>query len=269
MPTSDRWFTADELAQMSRPTMDRAIAISGAVRRECLAAGIPEDRLRTVMSGVDLDRARGLRDGVRVLPPREALRDAVAAEWCPRKKRRLFLLDVASLTGHKGHIHLLRALPKVLAEYPNAHLLLAGEGELREELASAAKRLGLAEDVSFMGFRDDVPALLSAADVYVTASRLEGLGTSVMDAMAAGLPVVASRAGGHPELVEDGATGRLVEAGDAAAMAAGLLEVLGNQKLRERWGKAGAARAERSFGKASMVEGTLAVYRELGVGGRG
>lgn len=244
-------------------SMDRMIAISEAVRGECLRAGVADERLRVVHDGIDLDHARGLENGKRALPPREAIRDALAAECCPSKKRRLFLLNVASLTDHKDHATLLDAMPAVLTKHPNAHLLLAGDGELREELVSRAKRLGMDDDVSFLGFRDDVPALLSAADVYVSSSHMEGLGTSIMDAMAAGCAVAATRAGGVPELIDDGKDGRLMAAGDASALSTVLLELLGNQRLREHYGRLAAARAERQFGREAMVAGTLAVYRDL------
>ena len=115
--------------------------------------------------------------------------------------------------------------------------------------------------VTFLGARDDVPTLLDAADVYVQPSLSEGLGLAVLEAMAAGLPVIATRTGGLPEVVADNQTGLLVPPGDAPALANALQYLLDNVNRRDKMGKAGRARAVSCFSIARMVSETQEVYR--------
>ncbi len=233
--------------------LDRVICISEAIRTVCRDAGVPEDRLRLVPSGIDLAR---IREG-----PEETA--AVRQEFAPDKKKPLLLLNVASLTDHKGQRYLLEAMPAVLARLPQTQLVIVGTGELEGPLRHQANLLAIDEDVTFAGFREDVPTLLKACDLFVMASHLEGLCTSVMDAMAAGKAVVATAAGGLPELVEDGRTGLVVPVRDPDALAAGLLDLLTDRKKRERFAKAAGEVAAKRFDKERMIDGTLAVYREL------
>ena len=224
-----------------------------------------EDRIRLVRSGIDLDWARGRREGARILPPRGDIRRALADE-CRADKERLFILAVGALTSEKGHRDLIDAMPMAMERFPGAHLLLVGAGKLAAGLAPRAKKRGLTGNVSFLGERADIPALMSAADLFVMPSRREGLGTALMDAMAAGCAVVATRTGGMPELVEDGKTGRLVPPGDPKALARAMAEVLGDPRQRENFGRMASAHASRHFGRETMVDGNLAVYRELYTG---
>jgi glycosyltransferase involved in cell wall biosynthesis len=142
-------------------------------------------------------------------------------------------------------------------------VVVVGEGVLRADLEARARRLDVEGRVIFAGFRHDLDALLPAFTVFCLSSRMEGLGTSVLDAMALGLPVVATAAGGIPEAVEDGVTGRLVPPGDAAALAAALLEVLRDPAAGRRLGEGGRRRFEERFTADRMVESTLAVYAEV------
>ncbi len=234
--------------------MDRVICISAAIKKICVAGGIPEDKLRVVPSGIDLARVQDVKADAKAL--RAGLGEG--------KKRRLIALNVASLTDHKGQKYLLEAIPAVLAKLPQALFVIVGDGELEAELKQQANILALDEDVLvFTGFRDDVPALLQACDLFVISSHLEGLCTSVMDAMAAGKAVVATTAGGLPEVVADGQTGLLVPPRDPEKLAQALLELLIDRKRRERFGRAAAELAARRFGMEKMVEGTLAAYQEL------
>lgn len=121
--------------------------------------------------------------------------------------------------------------------------------------------MGLTASVRLVGERDDVPELLSSSSVFVLSSSSEALPVSVLEAMAAGLPVVATRVGGVPELVVDGETGFLVPPSDAAALAAALQRLLDDPELRARLGAAGRARAEEHFALDSFVEGHLDLYR--------
>ncbi len=111
------------------------------------------------------------------------------------------LLTVAKLTDHKGHRFLLDALPAVIQKVPNVVVALAGDGELRETLQQQAEQLGVASHVRFLGYRDDVPDLIQAADLFVLPSHMEGLCSTLIDVMLAGCPIVTTTAGGIPDLV--------------------------------------------------------------------
>lgn len=233
--------------------MTRVICISEAIKLVCIAGGIPEEKLQVVKSGIDLSRVIDAKADV----------NALRSEFAPEKKKPLLLLNVASLTDHKGQTYLLDAMPTVVARLPQVQLVIVGTGELERELKHKVNILALENDVVFAGFREDVPALLKACDAFVMSSHLEGLCTSVMDAMAAGKAVVATSAGGIPELVEDGKTGQLVPPCEPDALAEKLLAVLLDRKQREHLGRNGAAKATREFSYSLMVEGTLAVYQDI------
>jgi glycosyltransferase involved in cell wall biosynthesis len=171
---------------------------------------------------------------------------------------------VARFAPQKAHGVLLRALSEVGSS--PIRLLLVGDdpfGNGRREAEALARELSLADRAVFAGIRRDVPALLAASDVFVLASLWEGLGLVFLEAMAAGLPVVATRVSAVPEVVVDGETGRLVPPGDPVALARAMQDLAGDPERRVRWGRAGAARVRERFGLERMVEETLAVYREV------
>jgi glycosyltransferase involved in cell wall biosynthesis len=168
------------------------------------------------------------------------------------------ILSVGRLKAPKDFATLVRALALVRAPFAAT---VAGDGPERAELAALARRLGVR--VELAGERDDVPRLLAGADVFVLASRSEGLPLSILEAMAAGLPVVASAVGGVPELVEAGVTGLLVPPGEDAALADALEHLLADAELRRRLGAAGRARAAERFDLPRFHAEHLELYRAL------
>ncbi|HVM69821.1 MAG TPA: glycosyltransferase family 4 protein [Gaiellaceae bacterium] len=169
------------------------------------------------------------------------------------------VVSVGRLKEPKDFSTLVRALAE-LREVPH-RAVVAGDGPDRPALEAERDELGVRVELS--GERDDVPALLAAADVFVLSSRSEGMPMSILEAMAAGLPVVASAVGGVPELVVDGETGLLVPPGDADALAAALRLVLEDADLRRRLGSAGRERAQRAFGLERFRREHLALYERL------
>jgi glycosyltransferase involved in cell wall biosynthesis len=157
----------------------------------------------------------------------------------------------------------LRAAARVAQQLPAARFLLIGDGNERQKLEALARTLGIAGRVIFAGDRRDVPDLLAALDVFVLSSLTESFPNAVLEAMAASKPVVATRVGGTPELVEDGATGYLVPVGDDAAMAARVLELASDRALRRCMGAAGRVRAEREFTPAQMARKLDDLYQRL------
>jgi len=236
------------LSRAKYAACDRVIVVSRAIGLVMEGAGLASDRLRLVYEGVP-DRAPAPGG-------RAALAELGVPEGVP------VVGNVAALTGHKDHVTLLEAMALLRQQLPQARLVIAGEGELRGALEARARGLGVAERVVFAGFRRDLDRLLPAFSVFCLSSHLEGLGTSVLDAMAFGLPVVATAAGGIPEAVEDGVTGRLVPPRDPGALAAALAEAMGDEARRRAWGAAGRRRFLERFSVERMVQETLRIVGE-------
>ena len=234
------------MSRLKYGRMDRVLAVSRAVRDVLIAGGLPPDRVTVVHEGV--------RDRPPAAGGREALRSLGIPDGVP------VVGNVAQLVDHKDHATLLRAAAIVMKVRPECRFLICGDGPLRSELAGLSASLNLTERVIFAGFRADLDALIPCFDVFCLSSHLEGLGTSVLDAMCFSRPVVATRAGGVPDAVVGGETGGLCEPRDHAGLARTLLETLDSVATRERLGAAGRARFLKEFTSDAMVEATLAAY---------
>lgn len=215
------------------------VANSRAAREQVVREGVAPERTRLIPNGVELKR------------PQAGVREH-------RAIRRILM--VANLRAEKGHDVLIDAAPAILAGQPDAEIWLAGDGPMRDALAARAEARGVAERVRFLGQSDAVPALLDASDLFVLPSRSEAFPNAVIEAMAAGLPVIASRVGGIPELVADGVSGVLVPAGDAAALARAVLDLMDRPELAARLGRAARADVERRFSFERMVADFEALY---------
>lgn len=213
------------------------------------ATGVRRAAISVVENGIELPTPLGDAE-------RAALRADVRAELGLPAGAAL-LLAVGNLYPVKDHATLVRALPAL----PGAHLAIAGRGAERERLAALAGALGVAPRLHLLGLRDDVPRWLAAADVFAHPSRAEELPLAVLEAMAAGAPVVATRVGGVPDAVRDGETGLLVEPGDVAAVTAAIASLLAAPERGRALARAARAHVEARFGVAGMVERYLALYR--------
>jgi glycosyltransferase involved in cell wall biosynthesis len=238
-----------------RRLCDRVICVSQAAADKCRAAGLPQEHIRVVHPGVDGKRIAG--------GDRE--RGRIAAGVGPDQ---FLLLAVGKLTQCKGHVFLLDALPAILARHPQVCLAVAGDGELLEPLRNQAARLGIAEKVRFLGYRNDVPDLIHGADLFVFPSCVEGFGCAAIDAMLAGVPVVTTTAGGLPEVTGMGEadqppTAWSVPPGEVRTLADAILEAIENPAERAARARHARVRAERHFLAERMVAATLDVYREL------
>jgi len=229
-----------------RMPVDRYLCVSRSVLETMRRAGLPEERLALVRSGVSQETPREAAD-LRWL--------AGVPAGCP------VVLTVGALTPEKRHEDLLEAAVAVTA-VSDAHFVWLGDGPRRKWLERRRADLGLDPRVHVLGFRSDARALVAQASVVALASELEGLSTSLMDASAAGVPVVATAVGGVPEVVADGESGRLVAARDPAALAGALIEVLTRADLREAWGAKGRERAGE-FHIDRTVDHTLREYFSL------
>ena len=227
--------------------VDRIIAVSDAVKNVLVRDGLDPARIAVVRDAIDVDRIR------KATPVDVRARVGLGA-------RARIILAVGALVGHKGHRHLVDAIPSLVSAAPEAHVVIAGEGELRPELERLAIRLGVAGRLLMPGYIEDVAGWFPAADVFVMPSVEEGLGSSVLDAMAAGTPIVATTAGGIPEVVRDGVDGLLVPPGDAAALSRAIAELLRDRYKAHDLATAATKRVETEFPVSRMVEETLAVY---------
>ncbi|HJL70198.1 MAG TPA: glycosyltransferase, partial [Anaerolineales bacterium] len=246
-PFRRRWPVSFFLRIINRRT-DHFVAISERVRAFTIEVEqVTASRVDTVNYGLPL--------GAETRPV-----DARAEFGIPEGP---LLVCVARLTEQKGHRWLLSAFRAVLDEFPQAALLLLGDGPLRAPLERLAAKLGLRERVRFAGWRTDVSALLPGADLFVLASEWEGFGLVLLEAMAAALPIVATRVGAIPEVVLHGETGWLVEAKNAAAFADATISALRAPGQIVAFGQRGRARLQKEFSVQRMVAATERLYARL------
>jgi glycosyltransferase involved in cell wall biosynthesis len=249
----DNVFRAGRVAARAQRTLDnvtarlcaRIIAVSEATRTSLVRQGYPADRVVVV------------HNGVAVPAPADAVRPPEVPDGAP------LLLHVGRLAPVKGQRELIEALPRLARR--DAVAVLAGRdletgGAYARELEALATELGVRDRVVLAGYRADVPALLAAADVFVLPSWIEGLPLTVLEAMAAAKPVVATRVGGTPEAVVDGETGLLAEPGDVGALARAVDALLADPDLARRLGEAGRLRVEERFSPAVMCDRVLDSY---------
>jgi glycosyltransferase involved in cell wall biosynthesis len=236
--------------------VDRFVAASEAIRRMLIEDGVAAERVVTVHDGIDVER-------VEAAP----MASVHAALWLPAQVP--VVGNVAALVPHKGQKYLVEAAPRVVRQVPDAHIVIFGDGELRGELERQVKELHVEKRVILAGFDPNVLGLLKSFDVFVMSSVTEGLGTALLDAMAAARPIVATRAGGIPEVIEDDVNGLLVPPRDAAALADAIVRLLHDAGLRARLAAAGLARVRREFSAARMVAATARVYEDVAGTARG
>jgi sugar transferase (PEP-CTERM/EpsH1 system associated) len=229
---------------------DAAIAISEHVRAVAVSrGGLDPSRVVTILNGVDTDRVA--RSGGLT----RADIGARAGDYV--------IGVVARLSHEKDHDTLLAAASIVASKYAAVRLVVVGDGPRRSALEAEAAVLGIADRVSFLGSRTDVPDLLPLFDLFVLPSRIEGLGITLMEAMAHSLPTVATRVGGIPEVVQDGKTGLVVECGVSSSMAAAIEWMIDHRDEAAEMGVRGRRRVEEEFDTSRMVARYAAVYEEL------
>jgi glycosyltransferase involved in cell wall biosynthesis len=230
--------------------VDTFIAASEAIRQMLIGDGIDASRAVTVREGIDVDRI----DAQPAVNVHEAL-------WLPRHAP--LVGNVAALVPHKGHRYLIEAAHEVVRRLPDARFVIFGEGELREHLEHLVREHRLEKHVLLPGFRTDVIGCIKGLDLFVMSSVTEGLGTSVLDAMACRKAVVGTRAGGIPETVVDGRTGLLVEPREPRALAEATLRLLDDAPRRLQMGETGYARVREIFTVERMVAETAREYARL------
>jgi glycosyltransferase involved in cell wall biosynthesis len=172
------------------------------------------------------------------------------------------ILAVGRLVAQKGHDVLLHAFARVVVPFPDARLVIVGEGEQRAPLERLTRELRLVDRVTFTGHRPNARTFMRYATVFVHPSRWEGFGLVLLEAMAAGVPIVANRVSAIPEVVDDGATGLLVPVDDSDALAKAISRLLEDPALAQRLGRTGRDRLEREFSLSRMVRATEQIYSD-------
>ena len=230
----------------------RVIAVSEAARDFLVRVkGYPADKVVVVPNGRDLSALVPGRD-------RESARKDLGVD--PHTP---IVGVVGRLEDQKGHRYLLDAWPAVTRDFPDARLLLVGDGSRREALEAQVKALGIASSVIFTGFRADVARMLDAIDVLALPSLYEGMPLTVIEAAAMARPVVATAVDGTPEVVEHGVTGFLVPPANPPALSGALLTLLADPDRARRLGETGRQRTLERFDLTQQVEATAAAYRSV------
>jgi glycosyltransferase involved in cell wall biosynthesis len=233
-----------------RTALDRIICVSEGVKRVLVSDGVDPGKCDVVYDGVDLERFKGTEPNPKTteelgLDPEDTVIGTIGA-----------------LAPHKDLFNLIEAAVVLRRDYPRLKVLIAGEGELYDDLVRFRDERGLGEVVRFLGFRRDVPEVFGLLRVFVLSSYLEGLSSTLLDAMASGTPIVATRTGGVPEIVEDGVNGLLAPPRDSSSLAAAVNRLLTDGDLALKLALA-AAEFVRRFSADAMVDSTIKVYNRL------
>lgn len=240
-PESRGWLTD----RLYNRRVDGVVAISRTIADLLARAGVERQKIRCIPSGIEarrfeLERAPDERE------------EGVVIIGC-----------LGGLEERKGHRYLIEAAARLKADGIKARYRIAGAGPLRAELEAEATRVGLRNEVSFVGFVDDPALFLAGVDLVVMPSLFEGLGVAALEAMAAGKPVIASGVGGLAEAVVDGVTGLLVPPRDGAALAAAIAKLVGGPALAKTMGLQGRERVRQHFSMENMARQNEAYYFEL------
>ena len=239
------------LERLAARFCDAIISVGEAHRQTAIRLGIKKPEcIHTVLNGIDLrrflnvDRARARRS-------------------LGFGDDEIILGSNGRLSAQKGFEYMIRALPEIVARFPRVRLAIAGVGPREEELRTLAAEMDIADRVTFLGFRRDVPELLAAMDVFVHSSLWEGLSISLMEAMAAGRPIVATRICGNLEMIESGRNGILAEPASPEALASAVCRVLEDDFYARSLAAEARRDALRRFTEERMVDQNLAVYDSL------
>lgn len=228
--------------------MDRVVCVSEGQAEKVRAAGVPHDRIAVIHNAIRLERFDGPHKGV-----------GGPIRGLFSKPPTLLIGSAGRLSPEKGFQVLVEAAAKVVQELPGAGFVHFGDGALRTAIEKRIRELGIQEQFRLAGFREDLDAMLPHLDLFVLPSFTEGLPNVVLEAFAASVPVVATRVGGTPEVVDHGASGLLVPPNDPAALARSLCELLSDPARRRAMGRAGHRRVARDFSFAAQAR----AYRRL------
>ena len=230
--------------------LDRIVCISEAIRQILIADGIPAEKLVTIHSGIDIHKFDG------ITPPT----DFRAQLGIPRDH--ILIGTIAAMAGHKDYPNLLQAAKIVCEKFDRVTFCTVGDGPEKERIFKLAKELGIDTRFIFAGYRNDIGNFLKSFDIFVLASKKEGLGTSLLDAQAVGLPIVACETGGIPEIIGHGINGWLVPAQNENALAVAIMKLIRQGGLRKKLGL-NALQSVKKFDIQFTIEKNIQLYENL------
>jgi len=249
-PLVSKFFVFTERL-MARIT-DEIVALTQTEKNDYVALSISSpEKVATIHSGVDVDRYMNIKVNI-----------AEKKRGLGLNSKGLVVGTVGWLLPIKGPMYLLKAMPYVWENHPKTSLIFVGKGDLEIGLKKEARRMGVWDKVTFLGWRDDIPEIMQVLDVFVLPSLNEGMGRVLVEAMAVGKPVVASRVGGILDLVKEGQNGFLAEPGDEKGLAIAIKKLLEDKKIRDEMGKKGREMAQ-DFSVEKMIEKIDVLYESL------
>jgi glycosyltransferase involved in cell wall biosynthesis len=227
------------------------VAVSREIRRDLISTNIPAANIHVIANGIDLDRFRPSRSTIRLKADLGIREDDVV------------VTIIGRLSPEKGHGTFLEAARRVCSRKDHVRFLIVGDGPMREELHAEAVRLNLERRVIFTGFRNDIPEIYALSDLMVNASSIEGLPMTVLEAMASKVPVIATRAGGIPDVITQNETGVLVDGGDVDALSTAIDSLIDDEPRRRRLAAAAFDHVRLSHSLKRMCDAYAQVYREV------
>jgi glycosyltransferase involved in cell wall biosynthesis len=246
------WYQGKRRAWLRRvQNLSGAVLANATTIRDVLITedGFAPEKVRVIHNGIDINKFQVSRDRDRLFP---GVGDA-----------KLIVLVGNMHTDVKGHPWLIEAASTVVRDFPSARFVFVGDGERRVDFERQVAKLGLAMNFMFMGRRSDVAEILACCDIALLPSRAEGLSNAVLEYMAAGLPVIASRVGGNVELIQDGVTGLLVPPEDSRALSAALIRLLRDPALARQTAENGHEFVVRNVSFERLVNEVDALYTDL------
>ena len=242
-----RWFLLGKFC-------DRVIAVSEKTRLHYLqSGGLPPDKVITLYNGVNISRFK-IMDATQTAKLKQELHLPLNSK---------IIITVAVLREPKGIQFMIRALPAILEQCPDVHYLIVGDGEHGAALTDLVTALAIKNHVTFAGHRTDIPDLLACCDIFVLPTLKDALPTVLIEALAAGRPIVASNVGGVPEIIENGVNGLLVSPGDPSKLAEACQKLLRDNELCRQIVKAGSATVRQRFNIDSQIQHLSRMYEEL------
>ena len=238
-----------------RKNVDVIIAISEGVKKVLVEGGIDPDCIEVVPSGIDFSPFE--KNDL------EKKQDNYLRRELSFAPGDYLVGIVAHLADHKGHKYLIKATEILKKSAPDIKMIIVGEGPLRMKLDKQASDSGVKDIVFFLGFREDIPKILHSLDLFVISSYLEGMGSSILDAMACRLPVVATRVGGIPEVVSHEETGLLVPPRSSSALAQAILRLYYNKAQASRLGEKGYEVVHQKFSAEAMADKIVVLYEKI------
>jgi glycosyltransferase involved in cell wall biosynthesis len=243
-------FIHNALYRMVANRINGFIAVSDEVEQAIQQTiRVDQRRIVTICNGVDVRRYQRKVDRI-------AIRESLDLEEDDQ-----VMILVGTLKEQKGHYYLIQAAAPLIAQNNNLHILFPGDGPLRTSLQQQVQQLGLEKNIHFLGSRKDIPDLLAASDYFVLPSLWEGLAMALIEAMASGLPVLATCVSGSQHVVVSGETGLLVPPGDVDQLRQAISEMIANPERAKKMGQAGSTRAEAIYGAGKQADEHLALYQ--------